>query len=632
MKKTNKTFKRFAAITSASLLAACAMAPVFTSMTSYAVADQGSIVISNSATGHTYEAYQIFDGELNGSTLSNINWGEDVNITPAALNDLASLANLAPVITYSIPDTEVDVVNAYNEWKNGKTEKDTIRDFYNDTTVEADKTKIVISAEASKIAEKIVSSDDAKAFAKVINSYLKLDSADSATAPVEGKYTIGVSEGVGTLKDGYYLVKDKDNTTFTDDTYTAYIVTVAGTPAAINPKSSKPVMEKKVAENQSGNYASSAYEQGCYTAPDEYNDVADWNIGDDVPFQLIGTMPDDIGNYNEYFYKFTDTLPEGLTFVADSITAKLVNPDSDDPDEKPDETTIQGNVETSTNGFTITFDNIKELGVVSKDTIVVVDYDATLNPKADIGLEGNINKATLTYSNNPNFEGAGENSSTSTTPEEWVIVFTYEIDVEKTFQTISGQVVEAADAIIEQVKFEIRTDKDNPNTALKFSSDANGFYKDDTSTETKLTLNDLRKIVARGLDEGTYYLVETDYPTGYNQAEPQTIIIDATTANSQAWDKTPSNALTAFKYTVGEKDIYQGKDANGNEILENDDNNGLYKDIDAIAKATVINRQGSSLPGTGGIGTTIFYLGGGAMAAIGGIYLISKRRMRKSEE
>ena len=122
MKKTNKTFKRFAAITSASLLAACAMAPVFTSMTSYAVADQGSIVISNSATGHTYEAYQIFDGELNGSTLSNINWGEDVNITPAALNDLASLANLAPVITYSIPDTEVDVVNAYNEWKNGKTE------------------------------------------------------------------------------------------------------------------------------------------------------------------------------------------------------------------------------------------------------------------------------------------------------------------------------------------------------------------------------------------------------------------------------------------------------------------------------------------------------------------------------
>jgi LPXTG-motif cell wall-anchored protein len=79
------------------------------------------------------------------------------------------------------------------------------------------------------------------------------------------------------------------------------------------------------------------------------------------------------------------------------------------------------------------------------------------------------------------------------------------------------------------------------------------------------------------------------------------------------------SALTKFVYKVADKP----------EVVQ-DGTEG--KAIDAIAKATVINNQGSVLPGTGGIGTTIFYLGGGAMAAIGGIYLVSKRRMRKSEE
>jgi LPXTG-motif cell wall-anchored protein len=117
-----------------------------------------------------------------------------------------------------------------------------------------------------------------------------------------------------------------------------------------------------------------------------------------------------------------------------------------------------------------------------------------------------------------------------------------------------------------------------------------------------------------GLDEGTYILRETAAPNGYNTAPDQTVVIEATTANNQTWAMAEANtALTGFKYTV------------------NSDDAVVETEIDGIAKLYVINQGGTSLPSTGGIGTTIFYLSGGILVVGAGVSLIAKKRMKDAE-
>ena len=127
-----------------------------------------------------------------------------------------------------------------------------------------------------------------------------------------------------------------------------------------------------------------------------------------------------------------------------------------------------------------------------------------------------------------------------------------------------------------------------------------------------------------GIQDGTYKITETLVPTGYNKMDDKTIVITANTSNAttgtcQNYNETSGTAigkaLTSLTISV-----------DGGTAAESIDANKSSVDME------ITNNKGNELPGTGGIGTTIFYLGGGAMAAIGGIYLVSKRRMRKSEE
>ncbi len=143
---------------------------------------------------------------------------------------------------------------------------------------------------------------------------------------------------------------------------------------------------------------------------------------------------------------------------------------------------------------------------------------------------------------------------------------------------------------------------------------------DATQVETK----EVGLINMAGIQDGTYKITETLVPTGYNKMDDKTIVITANTSNAttgtcQNYIETleVGKALTNLQITVDNK-TEQGSLTDGK--------------VNGKVAMSVINNKGNELPGTGGIGTTIFYLGGGAMAAIGGIYLISKRRMKKSEE
>ena len=563
----------------AALLLSLTMVMVLPAAAAYA-AGPYTITIQNDKEGHTYEAYQIFAGDVSsdaaqggnveGPILSNITWGDNVD-GPALLAALKA----ADAGKYGDCETAADVAEA-------------------------------LGAENAAAA-------DAAAFAEIAAKHLK-DPAGTANAPVEGNYVIN------NLAAGYYLVKDRDGSMEGDaDTATEYIVQVLGN-VTMEPKDSDiPTVEKKVSEED--------YQQddGYGTT---YNDVADWDIGDSVPFKLIGSIPD-MSAYDTYEYIFTDTLSNGLTLQEGTIQVYIA---ADRDDEVRDYTPLTegehytltlNNTADGGGSFSIAFDDLKTAPYIDQGNrnYVIVTYDATLNANAEIGLPGNLNSVDLQFSNDPNGDGLGR------TAEDHVIVFTYELDGTK----IDGADV---DTKLENAQFvlfngghtrvaHIEDGKLIGWVDLPEGYDSNN-YKEipyeawerlDGTTNVIMTSAAEGIFGVSGLDDGTYHLMEIKAPNGYNLMEDDLeIVIAAATANGQTWAGIPDNALTGLTITVDGGNAENGNTENG-----------------AVA-VTVRNNQGATLPETGGMGTTLFYVIGGLLAAGAGILLIVRFRMKANSE
>jgi len=496
-----------------------------------------TITINNTASGHTYEAYQVFSGTLDetGTVLSNIQWGTGVD-SAALLTALQS-------------------------------DKTTTLDFSACTDA---------ASVAKVLSDNNTNADAAKAFAQLVGQHLATNKKSSTEKA--GPYTI-----TG-LAAGYYLVKDKDSTQKdVDDSYTSFILKVAGNVSA-DPKGTIPTVEKKVQENVK------------YTDNDGYgagyNDVADYNIGDAVPFELIGTLPENYADYTTYNYVFHDTASAGLTIDKDSVKVYAGTTDI----------TTSFTAVLDGQKLTVSCANLKAISslTLTASSKIVVKYNATLNSSAVIGLDGNPNEVYLTYSNNPNQGGSGD---TGKTPTDKVIVFTYELDTTK---------VDASDAKKKLAGAEFELYK-TVGTTTTYETVADGKVTGWTADETKATqltsdAEGLFKVA--GLDDGTYYLKETTAPTGYNKLiKDVKLVIAATTTNGQNWTTgTASTALTALSISIDDGTATNGDTATG------------------VVNATVADNKGATLPSTGGIGTTIFYVIGGAMVIAAGVLLVARKR------
>ena len=552
-----------------------------------------SITIQNDKEGHTYEAYQIFagdvasdeaqEGNVEGPILSNISWGNGVNGA-----ELLAALKAANAEKYGECETAADVAEA-------------------------------LGAENATAA-------DAAAFAEIAALHLT-NVEGTATEPVGGNYVIN------NLAAGYYLVKDQDGSLEGDaDTATGYIVQVLGN-VTMEPKDSDiPTVEKKVSDEEYTQYEGA---QGPGYQPPYgygYNDVADWDIGDSVPFKLIGSIPD-MSAYDTYEYIFTDTLSNGLTLQADTIKVYIArNPYDQVNNYEPlimgaDYTLDVQNVGANGGGFfSIAFEDLKTnryLTGANKEEYhyVIVTYDATLNTNAVIGLDGNPNSVDLQFSNNPNGDGLGR------TAEDTVIVFTYELDGTKVDGANIDTKLEGAEFVlfngghtqvahIENGKLVGWIDLPDGYTYENYEEIPYEVWEAFNETTNVIMTSTAEGVFGvSGLDDGTYYLMEIKAPTGYNLLEHDLeIVIAATTENGQTWDGIPANALTALTISVD-----GGNAENGNA------------ETGAVA-LTVRNNQGSTLPETGGIGTTLFYVIGGLLVIGAGILLIVRLRMRASNK
>ena len=227
-------------------------------------------------------------------------------------------------------------------------------------------------------ADSLKNDSDAKDFAYEVSKYLATASASSVADGQDYK--------INGLAPGYYLVKDKDGTVPQEQAYTKFILEVVGTNVSAAVKSSVPTSEKKVKDTNDTTGETTGWQ-----------DSADYDIGDQVPFQLTGNVADDYSQYKgAYQLVFHDTLSNGLTFNENSV--KVYVNDSDTPVSSNQYTIAYP--ATDNHSFDVTINDVKSLG--DHVTKVRVEYTATLNENAVIGSVGNPNTMYMEFSNNPN--------------------------------------------------------------------------------------------------------------------------------------------------------------------------------------------------------------------------------------
>ena len=408
------------------------------------------------------------------------------------------------------------------------------------------------------------------------------------------------------LAHGYWLFVTKTDTIGVGEAGTSPIFTVVGnTPVKITEKTGIPTVEKKIVSD----------------ADSKEHDAADSQIGQDVTYNLYGTIAENYDKYNTYFYKFSDQISKGLTLQEGAKVYLYENTTAAKGDlarAKGADITTQFNEVTAaaaTDGSkttTWTCANLKNVDGVTKDSCIVVSYKAQVNGDAVVaGTEGNDNAVTLYYSNNPMSNKYGE------TQPDTVKDYTYGLKINK--------VDLGTEAALENAQFTITTNGDEKNVDAKY------VQADGTLSDTKIVLTTNKKgvIMLTGLDAGTYTVTEVSAPDGYTTVEPFTFEIKPTmTAND------PNAGLTDL---TGELKTSQAdKVIAGLTDGESGDNKLTMKadseKTDGIFNITVGDTKQVGLPLTGLNGVTFTWIAGGAVLCIGVAHLIRSRKQAEESE
>lgn len=492
-------------------------------------------------TGHAYKAYQIFTGTQSSES--------------SALGDV--------------------------EWGNGIKSSDFLAALKADPRFIKNGTNLfttcIDAADVAEVMAKVSDkSDVAKAFANVAAQHLTTTATD-----------IAANATSVSLSAGYYLLVDTTTPGVGDAMNSALLQVTNKGDITIDKKYDVPTVDKSVKDTDG-----------------KWGEAADWCIGSNVPFQLVGTLPSNYDDYETYRYVFHDTIGAGLQYNGD--VKVYVRNDSTDTELTTGYTVIPNAAATAGGGsLTITFDNLKTVANVTSSSKIVVEYTAKLLNTAVIGQPGNPNEVYLEYASNPNFSGSGT-PPTSHTPEDKVLVFTYRLNINKVDGTDLTKHLSGAEFKLKCVS----TGNDSTLATWKnkwvtvTDNKVTGWVDTQDGGTALITGTDGLAWVA-GLDAGTYELYEIKAPAGYNRLKDSiTIVISATL------DKSENNpALTALTIKVGDGAAEAGNMADG------------------TVTTTVKNNAGATLPETGGIGTTLFYIIGGTLMVGAAVLLVTRKRM-----
>lgn len=592
-------------------------------ITSMAAGDSIEITIPvKDKSAHTYDAYQIFKGDASegttGKVLSNIQWGSAIGDKSA---DFLNVLNGTDT-TYNLPDT-------FTSKFDGKTTANAVAE--------------VLEEEGSEFA---------KQFADVVAAFIDKEgiaATKSETIPANEQATADRTVTISGLSQGYYLIRDKIAATNSDEpiAYTDYILQVIGD-TEVDAKEDVPSVEKKIVEG------------------DKKLDANEAGVSEFIEYEITASLPSNFADYKEYYLEFNDTLSKGLSYNA--ATAELTVSVSDGTTKWPladTEYAVTAGAYSATDGTSIKVaigDLIQSIAKTNgaKDatiTKVVLRYKVKLNKDADLSLAGNPNTVDLVFSNDPNYKSSGTTGNTpdpnepkGKTPPSDVKTLTTGIQIIKVDEngkplenvgfeiapkggTFMTEVIESA------ITFEVAADgkfyellngtftstAPTPETVGKYCGASTTHTEHTAATEVdsvpKYKATETRNIVTienayagdkdkktdahgiiawEGLGEGTYTISETSPLPGYNTISDIEITITA--------NKDDDGNVTGWTVKAGDKVL---------------DANALY-----LYELQVVNNEGITLPGTGGIGTTLFYVIGGVLVVGAGVTLITKKRMQ----
>ena len=590
--KTTKNIARLAV--TAGLTAALSfggvMAPV--TMAFAAEGTQGSITIKKAANENdtnTFKAYQIFKAKVDdvkdrGKVASDIKWANDAigskvitAITESA--EYQELVKTDPTKKLADKPTAPVVAEWLSQYVDGTLSTET----------NSNGTRVAPGEVLYSIAQAVTEDESAAG-----NSFTQ---GELWTCPDPEK-------NHGLYGDGYYLfVPDgltdptKPNTGKPNTGTSPIFAIVGGNPVVVTEKTSIPTVMKKVKNDDGGGWA----------------DKADSQMGEDVHYQLTGTVADNVATFGTYYYEFHDELSAGLTAKPGSVTVTVYADDSDTHGTEimlPTDSVAYDQTG-GKNLLTVKFSNLKAVTAKDSNTPVeitasskvVVTYTAILDPSkaVKVGGFGNPNSVKLIYSNNPMGDGKGESVP------DTVRDYTYALELVK-------QDADNEATTIDNVRFTIEA----------IDSDSNNKYVNDKGVLVDkpyefVTANG-GKINVTGLDAGTYKVHEVeDSNPGYNTLDDFTFTIKADGLNKNEGEEldknTPANTLKVTAQKPESATMVTPSVDGGTVIL------------------TVKNKKGSNLPLTGLNGVTFTWIAGGAVLCIGVAHLIrSRKRDDGSEE
>lgn len=495
-------------------------------------------------------------------------------------------ANAADNATLTVSTTDAKfagkTVNAYKMFSatvsgDGKAVSYTLTDgwkeFFKDSTFVTGATDANVNDKANEYVSSLTGKEkDLVAFATKASNWAQKNNITAATTTVSTDATDGNYTATFTGLDyGYYVVAVPGATLANASGQYATLVSVDRTNVTANIKGDLPTVVKKV----NGESATSA------------------KIGDTLTFTLTSTIPD-MSAYDTYTFNFKDTLSKGLTFG--QVTSVTVEGVTDPLTVNTDYTVTTPTV--SDNTLTVAMKDFKAKQQTNVGKTITVTYTATLNKDAVVGGHGNVNSATIQYSNKPGIEGTGESEPSK------VRVFTYGFTVDK----YTGDKYDDTATRLAGAEFTLAPKGD---AAISFvqvtagSATENAVYRvakdDETGTTTTITTPANGKVVFQGLKNGEYTLTETKAPAGYNKlASALGVKVEG---QNDGTDTT--NATVTITY--------------------NNDNGSNYDKTASNGVIPVQNKSGVVLPGTGGMGTIAFTVIGVLVIALGVAWTLKRK-------
>ncbi|RYQ75093.1 SpaH/EbpB family LPXTG-anchored major pilin [Bifidobacterium pseudolongum] len=425
-------------------------------------------------------------------------------------------------------------------------------------------------------------------------------------------YAASLSVKLTDVPAGWYVIVETTDDLPNDTSKSLYMFAPiqADQDLVVKPKTvNGPDFIKKVQENTKNVKAPNPTDSRVDTE-NRWNDIADYNIGDDVPFKLTATLPSNYADYTKYKLVFTDTRGTGFDQPKEIVV-------------KAGASTLTENTHYTTafdgQKMTVTIDDLKVDAFKNLDidagTNITVDYKMRLNDSAVIGGNGNPNTAELEYSSNPNVDSETDKSHT-----EYTKTFTYKIDGTKK-QAGTENKLEGAKFVLQRKsdgKFQATTADSKTEwitiDGVTDSSTSANVAAAVQGTKVKISTSGADgKFGFTGLDYGEYKLWEIEAPANFTlPTTPFAVNVTSATDNMQNLGAiNTADGLTSVGATINGTTI-SGEKTTG------------------VINFSIDNSSTSALPSTGGMGTTMLYVAGGAIVLIAGIGMAVALRRRQA--